>query len=59
MLLLFVGGVMALPWIAALSVLVFVEKVTRFGRLLARAAGIALVIAGIGYVASSLPPCCL
>ncbi|MBV9460854.1 MAG: DUF2182 domain-containing protein [Bradyrhizobium sp.] len=46
MALLFVGGVMNLLWIALLSLLVLVEKVTPVGRWIARAAGIACVAAG-------------
>ncbi len=46
MVLLFVGGVMNLFWIAALAVLVLLEKVVPFGRLLARLAGIAFIASG-------------
>ena len=46
MALLFVGGVMNLAWIAALSLLVLAEKVLTAGRWLGRAAGIALVAWG-------------
>ena len=46
MALLFVGGVMNLLWIAALSVLVLAEKVLPFGRLLPRLAGIAFIAGG-------------
>jgi predicted metal-binding membrane protein len=45
MMLLFVGGVMNLLWIAALAILVLLEKVLPFGRL-ARLAGIAFVGGG-------------
>jgi predicted metal-binding membrane protein len=38
MVLLFVGGVMNLFWIAALAILVLVEKAVPFGRLVARVA---------------------
>ena len=41
MVLLFVGGVIDLLWIAALAMLVLLEKVLPFGRLIARLAGIA------------------
>jgi predicted metal-binding membrane protein len=47
MALLFVGGVMNLVWIAALSVLVLVEKVLPAGRWVGRAAGAALTAWGI------------
>ena len=46
MALLFVGGVMNLIWIAALSMLVLVEKLTPVGPTLARGLGIVLVIWG-------------
>src|SRR5271169_189677 len=46
MALLFVGGVMNLSWIAALAILVLLEKVLPFGRLVARLAGIAFVGGG-------------
>ena len=39
MALLFVGGVMNLLWIAALAILVLLEKVTPSGRIVARLAG--------------------
>ena len=44
--LLFVGGVMNLLWIALLSLLIFLEKVTFLGRQIAPLAGIVLVAAG-------------
>jgi predicted metal-binding membrane protein len=46
MALLFVGGVMSVLWIAALALLVLLEKVTPFGRWVARVAGVACVAAG-------------
>jgi predicted metal-binding membrane protein len=46
MLLLFVGGVMNLFWIAALAILVLLEKVIPAGRIIARVAGTLLVLAG-------------
>jgi len=46
MALLFVGGVMNLFWIAALAILVLIEKVAPFGRVIARLAGLALVAGG-------------
>src|SRR5579863_5219804 len=46
MALLFVGGVMNLLWIAALAVLVLLEKVAPFGRLVARLAGAAFIAGG-------------
>jgi predicted metal-binding membrane protein len=47
MALLFVGGVMNLSWIAALAVLVLVEKALPAGRCVGRAAGVALISWGI------------
>jgi predicted metal-binding membrane protein len=46
MALLFVGGVMNLFWIAALAILVLLEKVVPSGRILARIAGIGFMAAG-------------
>jgi hypothetical protein len=46
MALLFVGGVMNVLWIALLSLLVLLEKLTPFGRWVARAAGFACIAAG-------------
>ena len=47
MLLLFVAGVMNLLWVAAISVLVLVEKVSLYGRPIAKAAGAALIASGL------------
>jgi predicted metal-binding membrane protein len=47
MALLFVGGVMNVLWIALLSILVLLEKLTPFGRWLARVAGVVCVAAGV------------
>jgi predicted metal-binding membrane protein len=47
MALLFVGGVMNLVWIAALAILVLVEKVFPAGQWVGRAAGVALIVWGI------------
>jgi len=46
MALLFVGGVMNLLWIAALTVLVLLEKVVPRGELVARATGVGLFVTG-------------
>jgi predicted metal-binding membrane protein len=46
MALLFVGGVMNVLWIALLSLLVLLEKLTPFGRWVVRAAGIVFLAAG-------------
>jgi predicted metal-binding membrane protein len=53
MALLFVGGVMNVLWIALLALLVLLEKVTRVGRLIARAVGVACVISGVWLLLSS------
>lgn len=47
MLLLFVGGVMNLAWIASLAALVLLEKVFTDGRTVSRAVGVGLVIGGL------------
>jgi predicted metal-binding membrane protein len=50
MVLLFVGGVMNLFWIAALAILVLAEKAVPFGRHAARLAGIAFIVGGVGLL---------
>jgi len=47
MALLFVGGVMNLFWIAALAILVLIEKVMPFGRVIARVAGLVFIAGGM------------
>ena len=47
MALLFVGGVMNLVWIAALAILVLIEKVLPAGQWVGRGAGIALIVWGV------------
>jgi predicted metal-binding membrane protein len=47
MALLFVGGVMNLLWIAALAILVLVEKAVPFGGAIARVAGVAFIGGGV------------
>ncbi|HKQ44240.1 MAG TPA: DUF2182 domain-containing protein [Rhizomicrobium sp.] len=47
MLLLFVGGVMNIAWIAGLAVLVLLEKVMTDGRAVSRLVGLGLIIAGV------------
>jgi len=47
MLLLFVGGVMNLAWIAGLAALVLLEKLFTEGRTISRAVGIGLIIGGL------------
>ena len=53
MLLLFVGGVMNLLWVAALSIFVLLEKLVRKGTLITRGAGLAAIAAGIIFLAKS------
>jgi predicted metal-binding membrane protein len=57
--LLFVGGVMNLAWVAAITVFVVAEKIFPHGQWVARAGGVAMVGAGVylfvaGYAARSL-----
>ena len=51
MLLLFAGGVMSLAWIAALALLVLVEKLLPAGPLVGRAVGVALIAWGAAGLA--------
>lgn len=53
MLLLFVGGVMNLAWIAGIALFVLIEKVAPAGHWIGRAAGVALILWG-GTVLTSL-----
>jgi predicted metal-binding membrane protein len=53
MALLAVGGVMNVLWIAFLALLVLLEKVTPFGRRVARTAGVACIVAGAWMLLSS------
>ena len=50
--LLFVGGVMNLAWVAAITVFVVAEKLVPKGEWVARAGGVAMVAAGIYLVAT-------
>jgi predicted metal-binding membrane protein len=54
MALLFVGGVMNLLWIAALSIFVLVEKLGTRGRLFTRTAGLVSIALGSIYVARTI-----
>jgi len=54
MLLLFVGGVMNVIWIAGLSILVLLEKAMSDGRNVSRVFGLALIIAGISLICEHL-----
>ena len=53
MLLLFVGGVMNLLWIAAIAALVLAEKLIPYGRILSRAIGLVLVGGGVAMLAEA------
>ena len=53
MVLLFVGGVMNLVWVAALAILVAVEKLAPGGALAARLAGIAMLLGGAGVLVAA------
>jgi predicted metal-binding membrane protein len=53
MALLFVVGVMNVLWIALLAMLVFVEKLSPWGRWIARCAGTAFVAAAVWMAASA------
>jgi predicted metal-binding membrane protein len=53
MALLFVGGVMNVLWIALLALLVLLEKLTPYGRWVARVAGVACAAAGAWMLLSS------
>jgi predicted metal-binding membrane protein len=54
MLLLFVGGIMNVVWIAGLSILVLLEKAMSDGRNVSRVVGLALIIAGISLIGEHL-----
>jgi predicted metal-binding membrane protein len=50
MLLLFVGGVMNLLWIALLSIFVLLEKILPFGRVSGKISGVLMIIAGLSFL---------
>lgn len=52
MTLLFVGGVMNVLWIVAISAIVLIEKILPRGRLFSRIAGLALIVAGAWLIAT-------
>jgi predicted metal-binding membrane protein len=54
MALLFVGGVMNLLWVAALAVLVLVEKILPRGELFGRIAGVVLIVVGMGVLVGAV-----
>ena len=47
MIVLFAVGVMNLAWVAALAVLVLIEKITPAGVFISRASGVAMIGAGV------------
>ena len=51
MLLLFVGGVMNLAWVAALTLAVAIEKMLPRGELIAKFLGVGLILAGVHKIA--------
>jgi predicted metal-binding membrane protein len=53
MALLFVGGVMNVLWIAAISAFVLIEKIVPAGRLISRIAGLGFIAAGLWFLAAS------
>jgi len=53
MLLLFVGGVMNLVWIAGLSIFVALEKLAPFGAWIAKAIAIVLLLAGAALIVNA------
>lgn len=52
MLLLFVGGIMNLVWIAGLTLFVAIEKLAPFGPAAAKAMAVALIAAGTAFAFS-------
>ena len=53
MLLLFVGGVMNLLWVAALSIFVLLERLVPEGKFISRGGGLVAIAAGIMFLAKS------
>jgi predicted metal-binding membrane protein len=53
MALLFVGGVMNVLWIAAISAFVLIEKVVPAGRMISRIAGLGFIAAGLWFLAAT------
>ena len=54
MLLLFVGGVMNLLWVAALSIFVLLERLVPEGKFITQGGGLAAIAAGIVFLAKIL-----
>ena len=55
MLLLFLGGVMNLAWVALIASLVLAEKLLSAGPMLSRGFGLIFVLAGVGLIAGLIP----
>ncbi len=55
MILLFLGGVMNLTWVALLALLLLAEKLLPIGLILSRAVGLIFVLAGAGLLAGLIP----
>lgn len=53
MALLFVGGIMNILWIAAITAFVLLEKVVPVGRMIARTAGLAFIVGGVWLLSSN------
>ena len=54
MALLFVGGIMNVLWIAGISILVLLEKIAPAGKMISRATGTILALAGVWLIATNL-----
>jgi predicted metal-binding membrane protein len=50
MLVMFVMGLMSLVWMGMLTVVIFVEKITRFGPILSKVIGGSLILLGVGIL---------
>jgi len=54
MALLFVGGVMNLLWVAAITIFVLIEKAVPYGDMTGRISAVALMLAGLFVIVRSL-----
>jgi predicted metal-binding membrane protein len=54
MALLFVGGVMNIAWIGGIAVLILMEKILPYGRLVSRLSGVAIVLVGVWLLLTGL-----
>jgi len=52
MLLLFVGGIMNIAWVAGIAVFVLVEKLAPAGHWIGRGAGVALILSGVATLST-------